>query len=65
MRGELIARYLLYFERGWVEDVDGYAQTLTVERDMTNPNRLNSQDEIIIIGNLRITAMKLGYDFAS
>ncbi len=64
MRAELLARYQLYVAQGWVEDIESYAETLVVERDAGHPNRLNTLDQVILMGNLRVTAMRLAYDYA-
>lgn len=65
MKAELIGRYRLYLSRAWVENLPGYIESILVERDGTNPNRINSQDTIFRIGNLRISAFKVFYSFAA
>ena len=53
-----------YIARGWCENLDEYKGTITVERNSGNRNRLDVSDEVILVGNLRITAMKLGFNFS-
>lgn len=65
LKNEYVARYRLYARQGWVEDVEGYAKTINVNRPSSNPNRLDAEDEVILIGNLRILAMRIEYNFAS
>ena len=65
MQAELISRYDLYLARAWVEDRDGYIENLNIERNTTNPERIDVEQTIFRIGNLRITALKIDYDFAT
>ena len=65
MKAELLARYDLYIERGWVLDRESYKDTIIVEIDSSNKNRLNSYDQLILMGNLRVLAMKVGYNFSA
>ena len=64
-QGIIITRYRqIYERRGWVEDADGFADTLIVTRNADNANRLDASFEIRVIGNLRVLAQKIGFDFA-
>jgi phage tail sheath gpL-like len=63
MKNELIARYRLYIAAAWVEDLDGYIDSLVTERDSVNRERMNAQQTITKIGNLRITAILIDYNF--
>ena len=65
MKSELLNLYSdRYIPLGWCEALDDYAETITVERNSGNRNRLDVSDEVILVGNLRVTAMKLGFNFS-
>jgi phage tail sheath gpL-like len=42
MRGEILAEYSAMARLGWVENADAFAENLIVERDESNPNRMNA-----------------------
>ena len=65
LKMELLARYRLYQDRGWVINPDDYKLTIVTEINSSNSQRIDSQDQLILIGNLRVTAMKMAYDFAA
>lgn len=65
MKGELLARYRLYIDRGWVEDIETYKLSIVTERDLSNAQRLNAQHQLVLMGNLRVTAIKIQWDFAA
>ena len=66
MKGILINRYAdIYIANGWCENLEGFKDSITVERNSTNPNRLDVGFQLYIIGNLRVLAIKLGFNFVS
>lgn len=64
MKSELLSRYSLYVGQGWVQEIEEYEKTIIVQRNAGNSQRLDSQDQLLIAPNLRITAMKTTYAFA-
>jgi len=55
-RAELLALYRDFEAKGWAQDYDGYAETLLLEVDNANSERLNWYDSPKLVGNLRVTA---------
>jgi phage tail sheath gpL-like len=66
IRGELISQYFIDEFNGLVENAAAFAQNLLVERDSTDPNRLNVLYPPDLINQLRIFAVlaqfRLQYD---
>lgn len=58
IRAELLALYRNFEEKGWCEGFEEYAETLVVERDSENPNRINWLDHPNLVNQLRIVAGK-------
>lgn len=56
IRGELIAQYQKLEERALVENLEAFKQALIVERDATDPNRLNVSIGPDLVNQLRIFA---------
>jgi phage tail sheath gpL-like len=56
MRGELVARALLWETQGLVEDVEGFKADLLVERDTSDPTRLNFQIPPNLVNPLMVVA---------
>ena len=57
-RGELLALYKELERRGWVEDYATYEQTLIVEIDADDKNRLNWRDTPNLVNQARVFAGK-------
>ncbi|SES27983.1 Mu-like prophage tail sheath protein gpL [Vreelandella subterranea] len=57
-KAELLDLYLDFIENGWVQDYEGYAESLTVNIDPDNPARLNVIDSPKLVGQYRIHAMQ-------
>lgn len=57
IRGDLIAEYISMERDGLVENTDGFARALIVERDASNPNRVNVLWPGDLINQLRIFAL--------
>jgi len=59
IKTELLAMYTNFIEDlAWAEDYDGYLETLIVERDGTDKNRINVQDSPNLINQFRVGAQK-------
>lgn len=56
IRGELIAQYQKLEEKALVENLEAFKQALIVERDATDPNRLNVSIGPDLVNQLRIFA---------
>jgi phage tail sheath gpL-like len=56
IRAELIAHYGELEERGYVEDLNGFEQALIVERNATDPNRVDALLSPSFVNQLRIFA---------
>jgi phage tail sheath gpL-like len=52
IKGEIIALYEEWIALGLAEDVDTFAETLTVERDAVNRSRVNVTMQPILVGQL-------------
>jgi phage tail sheath gpL-like len=61
MQAHLIARYMLWRDLGLVEAPDTFKNDVRVERDETDPNRLNCLLPPDLINQLRITAAQIQY----
>lgn len=59
-KGELLGLYLQTFmgERAWVRDYEGYKESLQVDIDPDNPNRLNVIDQPMLIGQYSVHAQQ-------
>ncbi len=57
IRGELIAAYGELVRLGIVENIDAFKDNLIVERDATNPNRLNVLYPPDLVNQLRVFAL--------
>jgi phage tail sheath gpL-like len=57
IKAELVAEYALEEFNGLVEDSRTFSQNLIVERDSTNPNRVNVLYPPNLVGQLRIFAV--------
>ena len=58
MKGFLVSLYKNYFQRelGWVQDYKHYKDTLVIEIDVNNNDRLNYTDQPSLIGQFRVLA---------
>ncbi|MEM8712537.1 MAG: phage tail protein, partial [Planctomycetota bacterium] len=54
VRAEVIALYRGWAEEGWVEDVEGFAAALIVERDPNDPTRINISTQPNVANALRV-----------
>lgn len=63
-RNILLNRYQVYQKLGIVTDFEKYKNTLAVEIDSVNLERLNVRQELQVVGNLRISAITTGFSFA-
>jgi phage tail sheath gpL-like len=61
IRGELVASYLDLMELGLVENVDAFVENLVVERNSTNPNRLDVLYPPDLVNGLRIFALLMQF----
>lgn len=55
IKGELLALYQAFIERGWCDDLEGYKASIVVEIDTTN-GRINWKDEPRLIGPANVFA---------
>jgi phage tail sheath gpL-like len=62
IKGALIALYQEFIDLGWVEDLDGYQETLHVEIDADDKNRVNFVDNPNLINQFRILAGKTQFE---
>ena len=60
-KGELLVLYQQMIEKGWVEDLNAYKQSLRVERDTANPNRLNVADSPNLVNQFEILAVRTNF----
>ena len=51
---------MTFEDRGWIEDVEEWKESLLVERDDTNPSRLNSYVGPNPVNQARVFAMSIG-----
>lgn len=58
LRATLLDEYRAMMEKGWVEDFEGYAETLIVEIDASDPNRANVNDQPNLVNQFRVHAQK-------
>lgn len=61
IRAELIALFLDWQDLGWVENVDAFKEQLVVERDGSDPNRVNIILPPDLINNLLVTALRIPF----
>ncbi len=61
MHGSWAARCALYGERAWIEDVRTTVKQSIFERDDSDKNRLNSRQQVRIVGNLMVLAGALEF----
>lgn len=61
MKAELAALYSQWETAGLVEDAQGFADALIVERDGGDPNRLNSLQTPDLINNFRVFAARIQF----
>lgn len=61
VRGEMVAAYLDLQELGLVENVDAFVENLVVERNATNPNRLDVLYPPDLVNGLRMFALLLQF----
>jgi len=50
----------IFEDRGWIEDIEKWKESLLVERDGTNPSRLNSYCAPDPVNQARVFAMSIG-----
>ncbi|RXE49214.1 phage tail sheath subtilisin-like domain-containing protein [Chromohalobacter israelensis] len=55
-KAEFLDMYRDFMERGWVQDYDGYAESMSASIDPDNPARLNMIDSPKLVGQYRIHA---------
>lgn len=58
---ELLSLYEDFLESGWVQDYDGYKESLTVSIDPDDPARLNIIDSPQLIGQYRVHAQQVQF----
>lgn len=61
MHGSWGSRCKLYERQGWIEDVKRTVSESKFERDGTDRNRLNAQQQVVVIGNLMVLAAALEF----
>lgn len=61
VRAELVALGQDWIGLGWMENLDQYKEELLVERDASDPNRLNAILPPDLINNLLVTAMQIAF----
>lgn len=61
MKAEIISRFREWEELGLVEGADQFKEQLIVERDESDPNRLNMMLPPDLVNQLRVTAVKIGF----
>ncbi|KGE77649.1 phage tail sheath subtilisin-like domain-containing protein [Halomonas salina] len=57
-KAELLDLYRGFLTSGWVQDYDGYAESLSASIDPDDPSRLNVIDSPKLVGQYRIHAMQ-------
>lgn len=62
MKAELLSRYENYLDEGWVENIADYANTIITARP--SGIRIDAQDQLILIGGMRISARLISYNYA-
>ena len=58
LKADLLAQYRVFEAKGWVEDFEGYKETLIVERDIDDRNRLNWLGNPNLVNQARVFAGK-------
>lgn len=61
VHGSWAARCRLYSERAWLTDVDRTIKESVFEIDADDRNRLNSRQQVMIVGNLMVSAGSLEF----
>jgi phage tail sheath gpL-like len=61
IKAELLSLYTELEYRAIVQDFEGYAKTMFVELDATNPSRINVQDSPQFVNGLIIYAGKIQF----
>lgn len=61
VRSEVIVLFQDWQALGWVENLDQFVEELIVERDISDPNRLNMIVPPDLINNLLVTAAKVSF----
>jgi phage tail sheath gpL-like len=61
MLGSWASRCKLYERQAWIEDVTRTVSESRFERDASDKNRLNGQQQVLIIGNLMVLAAALEF----
>jgi phage tail sheath gpL-like len=58
IKAELLSLYRDFQSRGWVQDYEGYAESLQASIDPEDPNRLNVIDSPKLVSGYRVHAMQ-------
>lgn len=61
MKGSWAARCALYGDRAWIEDVDRTVKESVFQRNDSDKNRLDSRQQVLIVGNLMVLAGSLEF----
>lgn len=61
MKGSWAARCRLYGDRAWIEDVDRTVKESVFQRNDSDKNRLDSRQQVLIVGNLMVLAGSLEF----
>jgi phage tail sheath gpL-like len=61
LKAEMIVLFQEWQDLGWVEDLDQFKSELVVERDGSDPNRVNMILPPNLINNLLVTAAKISF----
>lgn len=61
MHGSWATRCKIYERQAWIEDVSRTVDESRFERDVSDRNRLNAQQQVVIIGNLMVLAAALEF----
>ena len=63
-RAEAIGLFREWENRGLVEDADAFKSTLVVERNATDPNRLDFALPLDLVNQLRVMAARIDFALA-
>jgi phage tail sheath gpL-like len=63
IKGTILGRYKLWVDAGYCRDFDGFKDELIVERDGTDPNRVNIFSPVRLTGSLLVTATRESFRF--
>ncbi len=61
MKGSWAARCRLYGDRAWIEDIDRTVKESVFQRNDADKNRLDSRQQVLIVGNLMVLAGSLEF----